>query len=223
MHTRHLRLPPSPLLPPHRPAYLLSNAAGPAKYRGVNNSHLSPTAALFSPAQAALIVRSNLGLLSALGALGWAVHAWGARAVAMYYGVPYLIVNCWLVCITYLQHTDTYVPHFRGGAFSWLRGALATVDRSYGSFLDDAHHHIADSHVAHHLFSTMPWYNAVKATPYIKRALGAYYLADDTPVYAALYRAWSKCKYVDDKGEVLFFKGPKEFNQSKQGGVSKAE
>lgn len=34
----------------------------------------------------------------------------------------------------------------------WLRGALSTVDRSYG-ILDYFHHHIADTHVAHHLFS----------------------------------------------------------------------
>lgn len=34
----------------------------------------------------------------------------------------------------------------------WLRGALSTVDRSYGIF-DYFHHHIADTHVAHHLFS----------------------------------------------------------------------
>lgn len=39
-----------------------------------------------------------------------------------------------------------------GRCRDWLRGALATVDRSYG-ILDCFHHHIADTHVAHHLFS----------------------------------------------------------------------
>ena len=34
----------------------------------------------------------------------------------------------------------------------WLRGALSTVDRSFGIF-NYFHHHIADTHVAHHLFS----------------------------------------------------------------------
>lgn len=41
---------------------------------------------------------------------------------------------------------------WRRGGRDWLRGALATVDRSYG-ILNYFHHHIADTHVAHHLFS----------------------------------------------------------------------
>jgi fatty acid desaturase len=36
------------------------------------------------------------------------------------------------------------------------------VDRSYGVLLDAAFHHITDSHVVHHLFSTMPHYNAIR-------------------------------------------------------------
>ena len=125
------------------------------------------------------------------------------------------------MCITFLQHTDTYIPHFRESEFTWLRGALATVDRSYGWFLDDSMHHIADSHVAHHLFSQMPWYNAVKATPYIKAAVGQYYLADPTPVPAALWRAWSSCKYVDDEGGVVFYRSPAEFNAAKAAAKAK--
>lgn len=38
------------------------------------------------------------------------------------------------------------LPHFAAGEWAWLRGALSTVDRSYG-FLDHFFHHIADTHV----------------------------------------------------------------------------
>lgn len=38
------------------------------------------------------------------------------------------------------------LPHFAAGEWHWLRGALSTVDRSYG-FLDHFFHHIADTHV----------------------------------------------------------------------------
>lgn len=38
------------------------------------------------------------------------------------------------------------LPHFAAGEWDWLRGALSTVDRSYG-FLDHFFHHIADTHV----------------------------------------------------------------------------
>ena len=198
-----------------RPGYLVANFSGPAKYRGQANSHYNPASKLFSDKQANLIVKGDIGLLVAVAALAYSVATFGARNVAFYYGVPYLIVNGWLVCITFLQHTDTFVPHFRGEAFTWLRGALATVDRSYGWFLDDSFHHIADSHVAHHLFSTMPWYNAVKATPYIKKVTGDYFLQDATGVGSALWRAWSQCKYVDDEGGVLFYRSPAEHNARK--------
>jgi omega-6 fatty acid desaturase (delta-12 desaturase) len=97
-----------------------------------------------------------------------AVVAWGLYNLAQAYGwpwlvktyiIPYLVVNFWLVMITYLQHTHPNLPHYEDGEWDWLRGALATVDRSYG-FLDHFFHHIADTHVAHHLFSQMPHYHA---------------------------------------------------------------
>jgi fatty acid desaturase len=58
------------------------------------------------------------------------------------------------------QHTHPALPHFVDGEWEWLRGALATVDRSYGRVLDIVFHHIADTHVAHHLFPQMPHYHA---------------------------------------------------------------
>ena len=57
------------------------------------------------------------------------------------------------VMITLLQHTHLSLPHYDDKEWDWLRGALCTVDRSYGPFLNVMHHHIADTHVAHHLFS----------------------------------------------------------------------
>ena len=55
--------------------------------------------------------------------------------------------------ITLLQHTHLSLPHYTGAEWDWLRGALCTVDRSFGALLNVLHHHIADTHVAHHLFS----------------------------------------------------------------------
>ena len=31
--------------------------------------------------------------------------------------------------LTYLHHSDPTIPHYRAGAWSWVRGAAATVDR----------------------------------------------------------------------------------------------
>ncbi|CAI5963049.1 unnamed protein product [Closterium sp. NIES-64] len=111
------------------------------------------------------------------------------------YVCPLLIVNMFLVLITLLQHTHPALPHFDSTEWEWLRGALATVDRDYG-YLNIVHHHIADTHVAHHIFSTMPHYHAEEATRAIKPILKDYYQFDGTPIVKALWREVSQCVCV---------------------------
>jgi len=199
-----------------RPAYLICNAAGPAKYEKAVNDHFSPKSALFDtvreslrprsgkpclsrrcqwqplrpcrsthhrivtrpapdppprPADFWLVVQSDVAFLAALGVLGYCVYAFGFAAVACYYIIPYLIVNHNLVAITYLQHTDTYVPHYREGAFTSMRGKLSTVDRSFGIF-DTLWHGITDTHVLHHIDHCIPHYHAKEATEAIKEVSG---------------------------------------------------
>lgn len=48
----------------------------------------------------------------------YAVREFGFAAVGKYYLLPYMIVNYHLVLITYLQHTDVFIPHFRGKVIS---------------------------------------------------------------------------------------------------------
>ena len=54
----------------------------------------------------------------------------------------------------------TILNHYLCVCRNWLRGALCTVDRSFGWLLDRTLHHITDTHVCHHLFSKMPFYHA---------------------------------------------------------------
>lgn len=162
------------------------------------------------------IIVSDIGFFMAVALVGAACVNFGAQAVATYYFIPYLVVNMNLVLITYLQHTDAYVPHYRPSVskeFPWLSGALATVDRSYGWLLDCVFHHITDTHVVHHLFHEMPFYNAIEATIQVRTFLGDYYLVDHTPTPVALWRAWKTCRFVDDEGDVVFFKDAKAFNE----------
>jgi hypothetical protein len=54
----------------------------------------------------------------------------------------------------------------------------------------------------------MPHYHAEEATRYIRVKLGPqYYIFDHTPVWKALYRSWRQCCYVEDTGDILFFRG----------------
>eukprot|EP00599_Poterioochromonas_sp_BG-1_P009902 CAMPEP_0173144552 /NCGR_PEP_ID=MMETSP1105-20130129/7293_1 /TAXON_ID=2985 /ORGANISM="Ochromonas sp., Strain BG-1" /LENGTH=444 /DNA_ID=CAMNT_0014058239 /DNA_START=127 /DNA_END=1461 /DNA_ORIENTATION=+ len=191
------------------PGYLIFNATGPAKYRGKDANHFSPTAAFFKPEDYWLIVQTDIAFFSALALLVYSIATLGFGTVLFYYLVPYFIVNYHLVLITYLQHTDVYMPHFRGKEWNWLRGALCTVDRSFGPLLDHTFHHITDTHVCHHLFSKMPFYHAQEATEAIKKVLGQYYLKDDTPIAVALWRSYSCCQYVEDDGSIVFYKNVK--------------
>ncbi len=133
-------------------------------------------------------------------------YTFGFGTFAKLYLAPYLVVNGYLVLITFLQHTDFYVPHYRASEWNWLRGALSTVDRSFGSIIDSQLHHIADTHVCHHIFSKMPFYHAQEATAAMIPVLGAYYLKDDTPILPACYLSWSRCHFVEDQGGVLQYK-----------------
>jgi omega-6 fatty acid desaturase (delta-12 desaturase) len=187
------------------PAYLVANISGPKKYVGKTNSHFQPDSALFSDAQRNDVIVSDIVLFSWIGALlFYFVPTFGLGNVFRLYFIPYLVVNFWLVLITYLQHTDIYLPHYTPKEWNYVRGALTTVDRDFGPLLNNLFHHIHDTHVVHHLISDLPFYNAVEATKYAKAFLGDYYLYDPTPWPKALYRSFYECQFLEDQGEVRF-------------------
>ena len=198
----------------HRPLYLLFNVSGPPKYEGKRNSHFDSGAALWLPKQTFSVDLSSVGVLLALAGLTYWSATLGVLHMVKFYFVPYLIVNAYLVLITFLQHTDTYVPHYRGESFSWLQGALCTVDRPFGAFIDHMLHHITDTHVCHHVFSKMPFYHATEATNAMKKVLGKYYLRDETPIWLATWNSASRCKFVEDEGDVVWYQGPSSAKKS---------
>lgn len=186
------------------PLYLFTNVSG-QDYPGWA-SHFNPKCAIYDENQFWDVMSSTAGVLGMIGFLAYCGQVFGSLAVIKYYVIPYLNVNFWLVLITYLQHTDPKLPHYRENVWNFQRGAALTVDRSYGFLLDYFHHHISDTHVAHHFFSTMPHYHAEEATVHIKKALGKHYHCDNTPVPIALWKVWKSCRFVEDEGDVVFFK-----------------
>jgi omega-6 fatty acid desaturase (delta-12 desaturase) len=130
----------------------------------------------------------------------------GFGTVLFYYIVPFFVVNYHIVLISYLQHTDVFLPHFRGAQWNWLRGSMATVDRSFGPVLDHILHHVVDTHVCHHLFPSIPFYHAQEATESIREVLGPFYVKDETAITKALWRVVTICKFVEDGRDIVFFK-----------------
>ncbi|KAG0469004.1 hypothetical protein HPP92_018332 [Vanilla planifolia] len=180
------------------PLYLAFNVSGRAYPRFA--CHFDPYSPIYNDRERAQIFISDAGVMAVFYLLYRLAAAFSFFWVVRVYGVPLLVVNAWLVLITYLQHTHPALPHYDSSEWDWLRGALATVDRDYG-FLNRVFHNITDTHVAHHLFSTMPHYHAMEATKAIRLVLGEYYRLDDTPVVKAMWREARECIYVaEDEG-----------------------
>eukprot|EP00121_Abeoforma_whisleri_P005882 Awhi_evm1s5336 len=128
--------------------YLITNFTGAKKNAG--ESHFDANSKLFTDKQNSKVRASNFGLLSMFCLLGLAAYEYGISNVIIVYLIPQMICNMYLVMITYQQHTHSDVPHFDDDEWTWQRGALSTIDRSMGSWVDQKLHHIVDSHVVHH-------------------------------------------------------------------------
>ena len=110
------------------------------------------------------------------------------------YGIPYLYVNNWLVFITYLQHTDPVLPHYSAEKWTFARGALATIDRTFmGPVGGWILHGICETHVAHHTSSKIPHYNAWEATDALKKFLGPHYQRSEENMFVSFYKAHRDC------------------------------
>ncbi|KAG4167731.1 hypothetical protein ERO13_A13G214300v2 [Gossypium hirsutum] len=176
------------------PMYLAFNVSG--RYYDRLASHYNPYGPIYSDRERLQVYISDTGIFAVIYVLYKIAATKGLAWLLCTYGVPLLIVNAFLVLITYLQHTHSALPHYDSSEWDWLRGALSTMDRDFG-VLNKVFHNITDTHVAHHLFSTMPHYHAMEATKAIKPILGKYYPFDGTPIYKAMWREAKECLYVE--------------------------
>jgi omega-6 fatty acid desaturase (delta-12 desaturase) len=202
------------------PMYLIFNVTGGRRLKGqmlekpvpiklglVN--HFSPNSPLFPESWSKRIALSTVGVLITLVGVFAAGQKFGGKAVLVHYFLPYLFCNFWLVLYTWLQHTDPTVPHYGDDEFTWVKGALCTIDRPYGIF-DWMHHYIGSTHMCHHLFSSLPCYHAVEATKHLKAFLEPRGLYNYDPTFWPL-AAWNvakTCHFVDDIKGVQY---PKSF------------
>ncbi|KAI1394397.1 fatty acid desaturase-domain-containing protein [Hypoxylon trugodes] len=184
--------------------YLLLNAtAGDDSMQNQNakwwrRSHFDPFSGVFRPQEALYVLISDLGLALVTAGLYYGAQALDWQTIFLLYGVPYFWVNHWLVAITYLHHTHKDVPHYDGERWSFVAGALATVDRDFGFIGRHIFHGIIDTHVVHHLFSRIPFYHAEEATKAIKPLLGDLYHSDERSFMGSLWETSRTCQYVEN-------------------------
>jgi acyl-lipid omega-3 desaturase len=123
--------------------------------------HFSPYSKLFANHRQGVwwsLMAISLVLLLA------AVVAWqfGLATVMAYYGVPVIVYGCYFMMVTFQQHNHIDMAWYGDGDWSYVKGALASVDRSFGP-LNPIVHHIG-LHQIHHLFPSIPHYHLKEAT-----------------------------------------------------------
>ncbi|KAK9665591.1 hypothetical protein RND81_14G121900 [Saponaria officinalis] len=155
------------------PLYLLFNVSG-KKYERFA-SHYDPYGPIHGKSAQVLISDIRV-FLTVYGVYRFAIAHGFVHMICMY-GIPLIVVNMFVVLVTI--HISEW---------NWLRGAFSTIDRDYGTIMNKIFHHCTNAHVIHHLFASMPHYNAREVTEAIKPILGAYYQSDNTPFHKALWR-----------------------------------
>ncbi|KAL0467994.1 fatty acid desaturase domain-containing protein [Neurospora intermedia] len=184
-------------------------------FTGVN--HFNPSSPLYEEREAPWIIVSDIGIAIAATALIYLGNTFGWSNMFVWYFLPYLWVNHWLVAITYLQHTDPSLPHYTPDQWNFVRGAAATIDREFGFIGRHLLHSIIETHVLHHYVSTIPFYHASEASEAIKKVMGRHYRADvqEGPIgfIKAMWKAARWCQWVEPtegaegKGKgVLFYR-----------------
>nr|XP_017229742.1 PREDICTED: delta(12) fatty acid desaturase FAD2-like [Daucus carota subsp. sativus] len=177
------------------PLYLLVNFRGRAYNQFA--SHFYRFSPMYSPNQRAQILLSDTALLAMLYGLYTLVSLKGFAWIALVYGGPHLVHTGMLFVVALLHHTHPLVPYYDSTEWDWLRGSLSTIDRNYG-ILDTIYYQATNTHVAHHLFTSIPHYHAMEATRAIKPILGEYYRYDGTIFYKSLWSAIKECVYVEE-------------------------
>ncbi|OJJ35241.1 hypothetical protein ASPWEDRAFT_501628 [Aspergillus wentii DTO 134E9] len=213
------------------PMYLLTNVTGHNNHerqpegrgKGKSNgyfggvNHFNPGSPLYEAKDAKLIALSDLGLFITGSTLYYLGTNFGWMNLLVWYGIPYLWVNHWLVAITYLQHTDPTLAHYQPEAWNFARGAACTIDRDFGFVGRNILHGIIETHVLHHYVSTIPFYNADEASEAIKKVMGEHYKTDAqtgwTGFFKALWNSSRVCHWVEptegatgEHANVLFYR-----------------
>ncbi|KAK4987822.1 Oleate hydroxylase fah12 [Elasticomyces elasticus] len=197
------------------PLYLVSNITGhnnhhlqkEGKGEGKQNgwfggvNHFAYTSPLYEKKDEPLILLSDLGLLITSTILFFVGKNFGWTNLLVWYFIPYLWVNHWLVAITFLQHTDPTLPHYDANTWTFARGAAATIDREFGFIGRTLLHGIIETHVLHHYISTIPFYRADEATEAIKPIMGRHYRSNTEggPIgfLKAIWNSARMCHWVE--------------------------
>jgi len=187
------------------PIYLLTDSDF------TSGNHFNPWGRLFSKEER---VGAAISTLSVVAWLTFLFMTFPVKLLLDAYFMPYIFFVMWLDLVTYLHHTDSTLTYYREGAWSFLKGGLSTMDRSYGAVIDHLHHNIG-THMIHHLFFTkIPHYHLLDATEALKPILGEHYKLDTTPIVQAYVKSKELCHYIADEGKTIMYHSPEDLKKA---------
>ena len=166
-------------------------------------SHFLPSSPLFKPQEKWDVITSTSLWMGMVGLLACLTYQWGWIWLIKYYVGPYIVFVIWLDLVTFLHHTEPELPWYRGENWTFLKGAISTIDRDYG-LINHIHHDIG-THVAHHIFLNIPHYHLIQATKAIKPIMGEYFHSSDEPLWSSLWRSFMACHFVPDTGGQVYY------------------
>jgi omega-3 fatty acid desaturase (delta-15 desaturase) len=184
------------------PVYLFKRSPGR------KGSHFLPSSDLFRESEKWDVITSTIWWSAMVTGLVIFGFQFGFVSLFKFYLVPYVIFVIWLDLVTYLHHTVEDMPWYRGKDWYFLKGALSTIDHDYG-FINPIHHNIG-THVAHHIFLTIPHYHLIEATEAIKPVLGDFYRVSKQPIWKTFMNSVKTCHYIDNEGSGIYHKPAKK-------------
>merc|ERR1711977_170808 len=157
--------------------------------------HLSPFRSIYDRKR--LVVASSIGwwFVGVLCVL-WACFEFELDSVFHYYFAPLLVFMAWLVLTTFLHHQDVDAPWYGNTQWTYVKGNLSSIDRSYGFIIDNLIHDIG-THQIHHLFPKIPHYKLRKATVAFRQAYPNLVRKSDENNLPAFFNNWIiYCRYA---------------------------
>lgn len=104
------------------------------------------------------------------------------------------------------HHNDEETPWYADSEWTYVKGNLSSVDRSYGTLIDNISHNIG-THQIHHLFPIIPHYKLVEASSHFAKAFPELVRSNDAPILSSFYhtaRLYAKYGVVNDDNVKIF-------------------
>ena len=176
----------------------------------VVSSHLNPFDKLLKKNFLGSML-SVLGFFLMVGVICAAGFSFGWMNVLLHYGIPLFIFGSWLVVTTFLHHNHDNARWYSEKEWTFVKGALSSVDRSYGIFNWLVHD--IGTHQIHHVFPSIPHYNLKKATRQFRKAFPQLVLEDHSSILLSFYKqTWCYIKegYFDTRAQTFCYADAKK-------------